>query len=147
MLKLAALDIEDLAVISAHMQDAVIKASDLVFDPARRQFALAANRFAWDEARNPQRRRTGLHFDRVLGVRSHNFRRDDNEAILSLLSIGFTETDAPAGDIVLTFSGGGGIRLAVECIEAQLKDLGPAWSTARTPAHPDQGGGALDGPG
>ena len=137
MLKLAALDSEDLAVISSHMQDAVVKVGDVVLSPARRQFALVANRYAWDEIHERQRRRSGLHFDRVLSVRSHNIRRDDREAILSLLSIGFTETDPPGGDIVLTFSGGGSIRLAVECIEAQLKDLGPAWATVHTPAHPD----------
>ena len=140
MLKLAALDSEDLAVISAHMQDAVIKVGDLALNAPRLQFALIANRYAWDEARERQRRRTGLHFDRVLKVRSHNIRRGDKEAILSLLSIGFAATDAPAGDIVLTFSGGGTIRLSVECIEAQLQDLGPAWSTASTPQHPDNAG-------
>ena len=137
MLKLAALDAEDLAVISAHMQDAVLKSVDIVFDPARRQFALAANRYAWDEASQRQRRRTGLHFDRVLKARSLNIPRVDKEAVLSLLAIVFEEGAAPSGDIVLSFSGGATIRLTVECVECQLKDLGPAWSTATTPAHPD----------
>ena len=85
---------------------------------------------------NDQRRRTGLHFDRVLGVRSQNIRRGDPDAILSLLSISFEEADAPSGDVLLTFSGGGTLRLAVECLEAQLMDLGPAWSTPNKPSHP-----------
>lgn len=134
VLRLGALDSEDLAVISAHMQDAVLHVGDIAFAKGLKQFALVANRFVWDEEA-PQRRRTGLHFDRVLGVKSHNIRRDDPDAILSLLSIGFTETDAPSGDIALTFSGGGSILLAVECIEAQMKDLGPAWETRRMPQH------------
>ncbi len=137
MLKLAALDAEDLAVISAHMQDAVLKVGDMVFDPARRQFALAANRYAWDEAQQRQRRRTGVHFDRVLKARSVNIPRAGRDVILSLLSIVFEEAGAPSGDIVLNFSGGGTIRLTVECVEAQLKDLGPAWATASIPSHPD----------
>lgn len=142
MLKLAALDTEDLAVISAHMQDAVLKVGDLAVSPARRQFALLANRYAWDEQQQRQRRRTGLHFDRVLKVQSQNIRRDDQDAVLSLLAIVFEETDTPSGDILLSFSGGGSIRLSVECIEAQLKDLGPAWATVATPAHPEDGGNA-----
>ena len=32
--------------------------------------------------------------------------------------------DAPAGTVTLTFSGGGVIRLEVECLEAELADLG-----------------------
>jgi hypothetical protein len=35
----------------------------------------------------------------------------------------------------LNFSGGGAIRLEVECIEAELSDLGAAWSTRRKPQH------------
>lgn len=142
MLKLAALDTEDLAVISAHMQDAVVKVGDLALNPLRRQFALVANRYAWDEASQRQRRRTGLHFDRVLKVRTQNIRRDDKDAVLSLLTIGFEEGDPPEGDILLTFSGGGTIRISVECIEAQLKDLGPAWSASAVPSHPVDDGNA-----
>ena len=136
MLRLAALDAEDLGVISAHMQDAVLRVGDIAWRPASRQFALLANRFAWDEEKKRQRRRAALHFDRVTAVKSQGIRRDDPEAILSLLSIGFEETDQPAGEVVLTFSGGGTIRLAVECLEAQMKDMGAAWETAHTPSHP-----------
>lgn len=137
MLKLAALDEEDLAVISAQMQDAVLRVGDLVFRPRQRQFALVANRFAWDAQNQRQRRRTGLHFDRVLKAEARNIRMDDKDAILSLLSIGYEQTDAPSGVILLTFSGGGTIRLAAECLEAQLLDLGPAWTTPNQPVHPD----------
>jgi len=138
MLKLSALDADDLAVISAHMQDAVLKAGDLSYLKKARKFALVANRFVWEhgaKAEHFERRRTGLHFDRVTGVKVQSIPRDDREAVLSLLSIGFEEADAPSGAIVLTFSGGGTIRLDVECIEAQLSDLGPAWATDHLPRH------------
>ncbi|MFT3988969.1 DUF2948 family protein [Aestuariivirga sp.] len=137
MLALAALDAEDLSVISAQMQDAVLKLGDMSYVPARKQFALVANRYAWDDAKERQRRRTGLHFDRVLKAQSHNIRQGDAEAIVSLLAISFEKGDEPSGTIVLTFAGGGAIRLTVECIEAELKDLGPAWETAHTPSHED----------
>lgn len=135
MLKLSALDAEDLGVISAHMQDAVMRVGDLSFAPKRQQFALVANRFAWDASQSRQRRRAGLHFDRVTGVKALRLDRTDPEVILSLLSISFVETDSPAGEIVLTFSGGATLRLMVECIEAGLSDMGPAWETAHTPTH------------
>lgn len=136
MLRLAALDAEDLAIISAHMQDAVLLVGDIAFRPRAGQFALVANRFAWDAQDRRQRRRTGLHFDRVQSVSSQNIRRDDKTAVLSLLAIRFVETEGPAGEVILDFSGGGAIRLGVECLEAQLKDLGPAWEARGQPHHP-----------
>ncbi len=134
-LQLAALDAEDLDVISAHMQDALLLAGDMTFNVKRKQFALVANRFAWDRQETRQRRRSGLHFDRVLAVKHLNIRTHEKYAVLSLLAIGFEEQDPPSGSIVLTFSGGGSIQLEVECIEAAMKDLGPAWETKHTPIH------------
>jgi hypothetical protein len=139
VLKLTALDAEDLAVISAQMQDAVLRVGDIAYTPKRKQFALVANRFAWDDAQHSQRRRTGLHFGRVTGVQTLKIKRSEPDVILSLLSIGFVETDAPSGEIVLTFSGGATFRLTVECIEASLRDLGPAWETRHRPSHGDEG--------
>ena len=135
MLKLSALDIEDLAVISAHMQDAVLRVGDMGYSPKRRQFALVANRFAWDKAQTPERRRTGLHFDRVLSVKTLNIDLAQKDEVLSLLSVSFAETDAPAGEVLLSFSGGATVRLMVECLECQMADLGPAWSAVGVPHH------------
>ena len=134
MLKLAALDSEDLEVISAHLQDAVLKISDISYVPGKKQFALVANRYAW-EAGERQRRRAGLHFDRVLAVRTQGLRQRDKEAVASLLAITFEKCKAPSGYINLAFSGGGTIRLDVECIEASLKDLGPSWAARHQPSH------------
>ena len=135
MLRLAALDTEDLAVISAQMQDAVLLVGDMTYEPKRRQFALVANRYAWDDTEEKQRRRTGLHFDRVTGVKTINIARHEKDEVLSLLSVTFAETDAPAGEVLLTFAGGATVRLMVECLECQMSDLGPAWSASSTPQH------------
>jgi hypothetical protein len=135
LLKLAALDIEDLAVISAHMQDAVLRVGDMGYGKAKKQFALVANRFAWDEVELHMRRRTGLHFDRVLAVKTLNIDPNEKDEVLSLLSISFVETDAPSGEVLLTFSAGATVRLIVECLECQMKDLGPAWATQYVPQH------------
>ena len=136
MLKLAALDSDDLAVISTQMQDAVLHAGDMSYSRARRQFALVANRYAWDApAGLKQRRRTGLNFDRVLAAKVHGLDQRDQDHILSLLAITFEPVDAPSGMIVLSFAGGSSIRLEVECIEARLCDMGSGWPTAHQPFH------------
>ena len=135
MLRLQALDTEDLAIISAQMQDAVLLAGDMSYDPKRKQFVMLANRFAWDDADTPQRRRTGLHFDRVLGVRTLNMSHLEKDEVLSLLSVTFAELDAPSGEVLLAFAEGATIRLAVECLECQMTDLGPAWAAIAVPHH------------
>jgi hypothetical protein len=135
-LKLTALDPADLEIISAHMQDAVITIGDIRFLKATKKFALIANRFLWQAQKPPyERRRTGLSFDRALSAKSHRILQGADDAILSLLSISFTPGEDPSGTIVLTFSGGGAINLEVECIEARLEDLGPAWETPNLPSH------------
>lgn len=136
MLHLTALDTEDLAIVSAQMQDAVLLAGDMRYDPKRKQFVIIANRFAWDDPVTPQRRRTGLHFDRVLAVKTLNMSHLEKDEVLSLLSVTFAELDAPAGEVLLSFAEGATIRLTVECLECQMSDLGPAWAAVAVPSHP-----------
>ncbi len=135
-LKLTALDEADLEIISAHMQDAVISIGDIRFLKPERKFALIANRFEWETQKPPyERRRAGLSFGRVLSAQSHRIRQGAHDSVLSLLSVSFAPDDEPSGTITLTFSGGGAINLKVECIEARLEDLGPAWETPNLPSH------------
>jgi len=139
LLKLVALDEEDLAIVSAHAQDAVAKVADLAWLPRERRFVLTMNRFAWERgaaaAPAGERRRSVLSFDRVAAVRSHGIARGDGAAVLSLLAVTFEPGDAPAGTVVLAFAGGGTLRLSVECIEARLADVGGAWAAVRRPLH------------
>jgi hypothetical protein len=140
-LRLIALDAEDLAVISAHVQDAVLKLRDIVWFPREKRLVMAMNRFAWEEAvtgprqREHQRRRSALHFARVETVRSTGIDRNAPGSVLNLLAVRFEAEDEPSGEIVLDFAGGAAMRLAVECVEVQLTDLGPAWSTPHAPRH------------
>jgi hypothetical protein len=76
-----------------------------------------------------------LHFDRVLSVRSSGIPRGKAQEVLSLLTIGFAEDQAPAGSIELLFAGGGAIVLDVECVEVRLTDLGAAWAAGSRPVH------------
>ena len=140
-LKLLALDDEDLAVVSAHMQDAVFKCGDLQYWPSRKQFAVAANRFAWEEtgtgAKPFERRRAALVFKQVKGVRSAGFDRKKEDSVQELLAVTYEKDgDGPDGSIELVLAGGGSILLDVECIEVQLADTGGAWETKLKPRHP-----------
>lgn len=137
LLKFVVLDEEDLEVVSAHVQDAVVKASDILWRPQERRMVLPLHRFDWEAAQSaaPEYRRRGaaLRFERVLSCKSRQV--DGKDAVLNLLAVEFAETDAPAGVVTLTFSGGSALRLEVECLEAELADLGFAWTTAACPAH------------
>lgn len=138
-LRLAAVDAEDLAVISAYVQDAVLKVGDLVYLPKEHRFALAMNRFTWEKAdgrrRDYERHRAALTFDRVLSVKTTGIDRARPDAVLELLTVSFAETDPPAGHLTLVFAGGAAVQLEIEVIEARLADLGPAWATRARPAH------------
>ncbi|MCW5714846.1 MAG: DUF2948 family protein [Bauldia sp.] len=141
-LKLAALDAEDLAIISAHLQDSVLKVRDLHWLPAEKRFVVEMNRFCWEAAldggrrRGFERRRTAMNFDRVLSVKGQGIRKDTPDAVLELLAVEFLAgSEEPAGAVRLIFAGGGEIRLEVECVEARLADLGAAWQTNAMPTH------------
>jgi hypothetical protein len=147
-LKLIALDADDLAVISAHLQDAVLKVADLAYLPRQRRFAAVGNRFDWADAlkdgkaqgQEYVRRQTALRFERVLGVKVQGIDLGRKGAVLALLAIGFepgSTPEGPDGHVTLHFADGGAIRLEVECIEAELKDLGPVWRARSMPRHPD----------
>ena len=137
LLKFVVLDEEDLEVVSAHVQDAVVKASDVMWRPQEKRLVVPINRFDWEGAQAEQpefrRRRAALRFERVLSCKCRQV--DGQDAVLNLLAVEFSETDVPSGVVTLTFSGGPAIRLDVECLEAELADLGPTWSAAKCPAH------------
>ncbi len=140
LLKLAAIDEEDLAVVSAHVQDAVLKVGDMVFLPKGSRFAVAMNRFTWEKAedgsrRDFERRRALLILDRVLSARTSGIDRGRPDTVLELLAVHFETTEAPAGLVTLVFAGGGAVQLAVEVIEVRLADLGATWATAAKPSH------------
>jgi len=138
-LKLIALDQDDIAVVSTHLQDAVVKVADILWRPGEKRLVLALNRFDWEACGDVspcyQRRRTALRFERVLSFRARNVSPAAKDAVLNLLAIEYAETDAPAGTITLIFSGGAALRLEVECLECELADLGPTWTAAARPAH------------
>src|SRR5258708_25240909 len=145
-LKLIALDREDIEVVSAHLQDAVVKAADIRWRPAEKRLIIALNRFDWEAAHGSvpeyRRRRAALRFERVTACKCRNcvaVEAVQADRVLNLLAVVFEGSDHPNGVVTLTFSGGATLRLEVECLEAELADLGPAWGTESCPAHTIEG--------
>lgn len=137
LLRLVALDQEDLAIISAHLQDAIVRVGDIAYLPKEQRFATVARRFDWEigPKEAPRRRLAGLHFDRVTAVRTRGIDPAHQDAVLELLAITFEERDVPSGTATLFFAEGGVIQIDVECIEMQMKDLGPVWEAESRPVH------------
>ena len=135
-LKLLAQDADDLAVVSPALQDAVAKIGDIRRDASARTLTLACNRFRWESgARKGERIRSALQLGDVTGVQARKLRRDAKGAVVELLSVAFEPGEAPGGAVLLTFAGGGDLKVSVDCLDVILADVSEPWSTPRKPGH------------
>lgn len=127
-LKLIALDADDLAVISAHVQDAMVQTADIIWRQGEKRLVVGMSRLDWEQTLSgetaPRRLLAALRFDRVLSCKSRNIDLEAPAAAMELLGIEFHPGEPPAGSAVLLFSQGGALRLDVECLECELTDLG-----------------------
>ncbi len=137
-LRLRAEDAEDLAVISACLQDALVPVRDLAYDRSAQIFMTVANRFRWEANHGSDRRfeRTlcALTFDRVESVTYRGFSRAEEDRILSLLAIRLAN-EASSQTIDLEFADGATIRLVASGVHCRLRDLGEPWPTVWQPGH------------
>jgi hypothetical protein len=129
-LNLVARDAEDLRVLSALTQDAVLTVADMRYDGRRRQVTLLVNRFRWEDRARAERQRRGfervrsvLVIDDVRRARIQGFRRDALDVVISLLSMDFTAGPDGTGTITMTFAGDGAVALDVETLEVTLTDV------------------------
>jgi hypothetical protein len=141
-LRLLAEEGDDLRIIAAAVQDAVVKAGNLSYEKRKRRFAIELNRYRWETAptrkgQPGERVRSLLAFDGVLGVRTRGITKTDPELILSLLSADFVAdmAEPPGGKVVLLFAGDGEIVLTVEALDATLLDSDYMWPTRHVPSH------------
>jgi hypothetical protein len=127
-LKLIALDEDDLAVISAHVQDARVQTADIIWRQGEKRLVIGMNRLDWEQTLSgettPSRLIAALRFDRVLSCKSRNIDLDAPETVLDLIGIEFYPGEDPGGSAMLLFAHGGALRLDVECLECELTDLG-----------------------
>ena len=145
-LRLKALDTEDLQVIAALAQDAVLPAAEMRYDSKARRFALLLNRFRWEDAPNATARKRGfervqavLAFEDVMRVQSQGVDKSDPDMVFSLLSVAFTPGEDGAGRIELTLAGDGVIALDVEALEVVLRDVTRPYvaPSGKVPSHPE----------
>jgi len=133
-LQLLAEDPDDLAVISAALQDAVAKIGDISYEAKARRLTIALNRFRWESGAR-QRVRSALQIGGVMSLQARKIRRDRRDAVVELLTIGFEPGEAPGGVLTLSFAGGGDLRAEIECVDAVLADVSEPWPTPRAPSH------------
>lgn len=135
-LRLLAQDADDLAIISAALQDAVAKVGDISFEPKARRLTVAFNRYCW-EAEGGVRVRAGLQLGGVLKVQARRIRRGVKDAVVEVLAVTFEPGEAPGGTVTISCAGGGDLRAEVECVDAVLADVSQPWPTPRAPKHAD----------
>ncbi|WP_421791261.1 DUF2948 family protein [Hyphobacterium sp.] len=136
-LRLLAQAPDDLPVLSAALQDAVAQLGDFAYDSKARRFTAVFNRFRWEDGKRLQgwRTRSALDISGVLEVKSKRLKRGVESAVVSLLSLDFEMGEAPGGALKLVFSGGGALRLDVECIDLILADISEPWPAKSRPEH------------
>jgi hypothetical protein len=138
-LRLLAMDAEDLQIMSAALQDAVMRPVDIVWERTSRQVTLALSRFCWECGGT--RVMAAMQFGDVTGVKSRRLPRAPEQA-LELLALHFEPSEAPSGQVYMMFAGGGDLRIDVECLDVVLADLSDRWPAREKPSHPEIGDGA-----
>ena len=131
-LRLLAEDADDLHIISAALQDAILRPVDIVWEPSARRVTLALSRFCWECGGT--RVMSAMQFGDVISVKSRRLPRGPEHA-LELLAMDFEPAEAPGGRVTLMFAGGGDLRIDVECLDAVLTDLSERWPAKVAPTH------------
>lgn len=132
-LRLLAEDADDLHIISAALQDAILRVGvDIVWEPSARRVTLKLSRFCWECGGT--RVMAAMQFGDVIAVKSRRLPRLP-ESALELLAMEFAPDEAPGGRVILMFAGGGDLRIDVECLDAVLTDLSERWPAKLAPTH------------
>ncbi len=127
---------EDLTIISAGLQDAIVRVGDIYFDRKGQSLVIITNRYS-HETQAPGRLKSGLGLHNILSVKMKGIDRSDPDAFLVLLSIEFVAaSNPPGGEVRLVFAGGGEISADTECLEVRLIDIQAARTTKSIPLHP-----------
>lgn len=138
-LRLIASEPDEVEIISAALQDAVAQLGDLKWDRRARRFTLVVNRYRWEDGkRGPGWRvRSALDIGSVMSVKSSRVKQDAPGAVVSVLALVFETGEAPGGALRVDLSGGGRIRIEVECVDLLLADVSEPWRAVARPEHGD----------
>lgn len=141
---LKAEDADDLRVISALVQDAILPASEISYDPRARRLALLINRFRWEDADQARAERRGfervqalLIVNDVLKLQSDGVDRD-GDTVLELLALTWQPGVDGTGRLSLDFAGDGTLMAEVECVNLALRDVTQPYlaPSGKAPHHP-----------
>ena len=133
-LKLIALDLEQLAILSSLTQDSIVKADEIGYEKQSKRLAFLMNRYRHEED-DPSRIRSALHFDYAEVVKSRGIDIGSSKDILVLLTIRFVPSEMPSGSIYLEFADNKSLSFGVENVEAFLTDVGESWLIPNKPSH------------
>jgi hypothetical protein len=135
-LKLRAIDIQDLAVVSAFLQDSIANVSEMAYLPEQRLFVLAVCRFRWERAVSAspeqifERVSCAITINDVDTPKYRGFSLKDRYRTMPLLAITFDDTE-----VTLTFGGEAAVRLPVTGLDLRVEDFGKCWPTKTKPEH------------
>lgn len=133
-LRLLARDEDDLAILSAALQDAVVRSGDIRWEPRARRLTLTLTRYRWEADGECARVVAAVQLGDVIGVRSRGVPRS-RDAMLELLAVTYEAREAPGGALTFMFAGGADLQAEVECVDAVLADLTESWPARAAPAH------------
>lgn len=145
-LRLRAEVAEDVPVLAALVQDAVLTAGDMSWQPKLRRLALLVNRFRWEDraaaearGRPYERVRSVLIIGGVAHVASQGIDRADGGEILSVLDVNWQPGEDAAGVVEVTLAGDGAVRAEVECLDLTLSDVTRPYlaPSGKAPEHPE----------
>ena len=139
-LKLIARTVEDLRVVSAHLQDAIVNINDIANLKKNKILLLQLNRFMWEDVekgllRKNKRIRTILKFENVIKVKSRNINLASKDKFLDFLTIETNQMTDNNYEMKILFAGDSILKVTAEVIEVTLDDQGEAWDTKNKPKH------------
>ena len=139
-LKLIGKNQEDLKVISAYLQDSIVKIKDIVFLKQNGTFIMIVSRFMWEDVekgvfRQNKRIRCAVKLEEVLKVKTLNINQKNKNKLLECLAIKCSLTFEEIYKIKFFFAGNGIITVISEAIEIVMYDLGKSWNVKHVPKH------------
>ena len=127
-INIGAFDNRDLEVVSSLIQDSILPTSEIKWLSNSDKLAILINRFRWEDTRLSQRKnlervRSLLMINHVKNISSSGFSPKQKDKILSILSISFDGYEGGSGSVLIVVSGNGGIRVEVDALEINLRDV------------------------
>lgn len=140
-LNLLAQSIDDLKLLSASIQDAIVKVGEIFYDRDQRSLTIRLSRFRHEDrdgkkSEEAERVLSGLQIQDILSLASKNIDRSNPKAFMVLLSLDFTPADDGTGGVLqIMFAGDGMLRLELDCLDLSLMDVSKARATTIIPSH------------